>query len=119
MLGEKLRQHKSRVWLVNTGWSGGPYGVGTRMKLAHTRAMVRAALSGELNAVTSTIHPVFGVAMPITVRDVPADVLNPRSTWSDRAAYDAQAKKLAEMFKANIAGFTGLDETVRAAGPRV
>jgi len=119
MLGEKLRQHKSRVWLVNTGWSGGPYGVGTRMKLAHTRAMVRAALSGELNAVTSTIHPVFGVAMPITVRDVPADVLNPRSTWSDRAAYDAQAKKLAEMFKANIARFTGLDEAVRAAGPRV
>jgi phosphoenolpyruvate carboxykinase (ATP) len=118
MLGDKLRAHKSRVWLVNTGWSGGPYGVGKRMKLSYTRAMVGAALSGALDNVATTPHPVFGVAVPASVPNVPSDVLDPRKTWSDGAAYDAQARKLARMFADNIAKFSGLDPAVVAAGPK-
>jgi phosphoenolpyruvate carboxykinase (ATP) len=119
MLGEKLAEHKSRVWLVNTGWSGGPYGVGTRMKLAHTRAMVNAALSGALDGVKTVTHPVFGLAMPTEVPGVPADCLDPRKTWSDGAAYDEAAKKLAGMFAENIKKFSGLDPKVLRAGPKV
>ena len=119
MLGEKLKQHKSRVWLVNTGWSGGPYGVGKRMKLSHTRAMVHAALAGELDGVKTMPHPVFRVAVPTAVPGVPDDILDPRKTWSDGAAYDAQARKLAEMFAKNIEKFTGLDPKVLAEGPKV
>ncbi|HKS07141.1 MAG TPA: phosphoenolpyruvate carboxykinase (ATP) [Gemmatimonadaceae bacterium] len=118
MLGEKLRQHKSRVWLVNTGWSGGAYGVGKRMKLSYTRAMVRAALSGALDGAKTATHPVFGVAMPTAIDGVPSEVLDPRKTWSDGAAYDTQAKKLAAMFAENIKKFSGLDAAVLAAGPK-
>src|SRR5918998_404819 len=105
MLGELLDQHGSRVWLVNTGWSGGAYGVGRRVKLAHTRAMVRAALDGALDAVPTETDPVFGLAVPTAVPDVPAEVLRARDTWADRDAYDAQARKLADMFRQNIQKF--------------
>jgi phosphoenolpyruvate carboxykinase (ATP) len=105
MLGELLLTHGAQVWLVNTGWSGGGYGVGKRMKLPHTRAMVRAALDGSLQGVSTTTHPVFGLHMPTTIEGVPSDVLDPRRTWSDGAAYDATAKKLAGMFRENIAKF--------------
>jgi phosphoenolpyruvate carboxykinase (ATP) len=118
MLGDRLRQHKSRVWLLNTGWSGGAYGVGKRMKLAYTRAMVNAVLSGALNDAPTVQHPVFGLAMPTAVPDVPNEVLDPRKTWSDGAAYDVQAKKLAGMFAENIRKFAGLDAAVLAAGPK-
>ena len=120
MLGEKLAKHGSKVWLVNTGWTGGPYGVGSRMKIAYTRAMIRAALSGALDAVQYERHPVFNIDVPTSCPDVPAAVLNPRGTWADGAAYDAQAKKLAQMFVDNFKTFAGdVDAAVVAAGPRV
>src|SRR5476651_480590 len=98
MLGEKIARHQARVWLVNTGWTGGAYGVGKRMKIAHTRAMIRAALSGALDSVAYGKDPIFNLDIPASCPDVPAEVLNPRNTWADGAAYDAQASKLARMF---------------------
>lgn len=120
MLGEKIAAHQSRVWLVNTGWTGGPYGVGTRMKIAYTRAMIRAALSGALDSVGFERHPVFNVDVPTSCPHVPDSVLNPRGTWTDGAAYDAQATKLAQMFVDNFKTFAAdVDAAVVAAGPRV
>jgi phosphoenolpyruvate carboxykinase (ATP) len=118
MLGELLAQHGSNVWLVNTGWSGGAYGVGKRMKLGHTRAMVHAALAGQLDRAEFRTDPVFGLSVPTSVPDVPAEVLVPRDTWSDGAAYDAQAKKLAGMFRDNFSKFGVASEAIRNAGPR-
>jgi phosphoenolpyruvate carboxykinase (ATP) len=118
MLGDLIDQHGSRVWLVNTGWSGGAYGVGSRMKLSLTRAMVRAVLDGTLDTVDSITHPVFGLHMPATVPDVPNEVLDPRRTWSDTAAYDAQAAKLAAMFRKNFEKFGNVDSAIANAGPR-
>ncbi len=118
MLGEKITKHGARVWLVNTGWTGGPYGVGERMKLKYTRAMLRAAIEGKLDEVPTEKDPVFGIEVPLECPDVPSQVLKPRDTWKDAAAYDAQAKKLAEMFKENFATYAdGVAEEVRSAGP--
>jgi phosphoenolpyruvate carboxykinase (ATP) len=99
MLGDHLREHDAKVWLINTGWSGGPYGTGERIKLKYTRAIVQAALAGELDESDTRRDPIFGLAVPTEINRVPANVLNPRSTWSDPAAYDAQAMKLARMFR--------------------
>ncbi|HYR08621.1 MAG TPA: phosphoenolpyruvate carboxykinase (ATP) [Longimicrobium sp.] len=119
MLGEKLREHGSRVWLVNTGWTGGPYGEGSRMKLAYTRAMLRAALAGDLDEVETATAPFFGLQIPTSVPGVPAEVLNPRDTWADKNAYDAQAGKLAGLFAENFQRFADrVPESVRNAGPR-
>ncbi|HEU5097600.1 MAG TPA: phosphoenolpyruvate carboxykinase [Roseiflexaceae bacterium] len=119
LLGEKIARHKVNVWLVNTGWSGGPYGVGQRMAIAHTRAMVHAALSGALSDVPTTSDPTFGIAVPTACPEVPAEVLDPRSTWSDPAAYDAQARKLATMFAENFTAYAEqVTAEVRAAGPQ-
>ena len=118
MLGELLKEHGSDVWLVNTGWSGGPYGVGKRMKLPYTRAMIRAALSGSLHESDLRIDPVFGLGVPKEIAGVPSNVLDPRGTWPDAAAYDAQAKKLAGMFKANFEKFPNASESIRSAGPK-
>ena len=119
MLGEKIARHNVRVWLVNTGWTGGPYGTGHRMKLSFTRAMVTAALSGQLDHVHYVKDPVFGIEVPSKVPGVPSDLLAPRTTWADPAAYDAQAKKLAEMFRKNFDSFaSGVAPEVAAAGPR-
>jgi phosphoenolpyruvate carboxykinase (ATP) len=117
MLGALLKEHGSRVWLVNTGWTGGAYGVGKRMKLAHTRSMIDAALSGALDGVTMHKDPVFGLSVPESVPNVPSEVLDPRDTWDDHAAYDEQAKKLAGMFAKNFEKFPGADEAIKAAGP--
>jgi phosphoenolpyruvate carboxykinase (ATP) len=118
MLGEKIAQHEARVWLVNTGWTGGPYGVGQRMKIAYTRAMIRAALSGALDTVAYETDPVFNPDRPISCSDVPSDVLRPRSTWANGAAYDEQAAKLARMFAENFKTFEqGVSAGVLAAGP--
>jgi phosphoenolpyruvate carboxykinase (ATP) len=118
MLGERINQHNVRVWLVNTGWTGGPFGVGSRMKLAHTRTMVTAALSGALDGARYRKDPVFGFEVPIAVPNVPTEVLDPRGTWQDPAGYDAQAAKLAKMFKDNFASFaSGVPAAVAAAGP--
>ncbi|HXG90246.1 MAG TPA: phosphoenolpyruvate carboxykinase [Vicinamibacterales bacterium] len=119
-LGERIAKHQSRVWLVNTGWTGGPFGTGKRMKIAHTRAMITAALSGALDKVDYQRHPIFNIEMPTSVPGVPSDVLDPRSTWSDKAAYDTQAKKLATMFVENFKTFEGdVDVKVIDAGPKV
>ena len=118
LLGDLLDQHKSQVWLVNTGWSGGAYGVGKRMKLAHTRAMVHAALGGALDGTKTRTDPVFGLAVPQSVPNVPVEILDPRGTWSDSSAYDAQAKKLAEMFRRNFEKFGGVATKIRDAGPQ-
>jgi phosphoenolpyruvate carboxykinase (ATP) len=119
MLGQRLARHGARCWMINTGWTGGPYGEGHRMKLAHTRAMVRAALDGRLDGVPTRRDPVFGLAIPTAVPDVPSEVLDPRATWADPARYDAQALKLAGMFRDNFARFTDqVSEDVRGAGPR-
>ncbi|MGE3275812.1 MAG: phosphoenolpyruvate carboxykinase [Vicinamibacterales bacterium] len=118
-LGERIARHHVRVWLVNTGWTGGPYGVGKRMKIAFTRAMIKAALAGDLDGVEYRRHPVFNVEMPVTCPGVPSEVLDPRGTWADTAAYDQQARKLAGMFVENFKTFAAdVDPAVVAAGPR-
>ena len=118
MLGERIRKHDARVWLVNTGWTGGAYGTGKRMKIAHTRAMIRAALAGALDAVPYERDPVFNLEVPTSCPGVPNDVLKPRTTWTDAAAYDAQAAKLARLFAENFKTFeAGVTPDVRAAGP--
>jgi len=118
MLGRLLKEHGSSVWLVNTGWSGGPYGVGKRMKLAHTRAMVKAALSGAIDPKGLRADSFFGLAVPAVVPGVPSEVLDPRATWPDAAAYDEQAKKLAGMFRANFERFGETAVEIREAGPK-
>jgi phosphoenolpyruvate carboxykinase (ATP) len=120
MLGAKLKDNPNiNVWLINTGWSGGAYGVGSRMKLSYTRAMITAALNGELNNVTFETHPVFGYAMPTACPNVPVELLNPRNTWSDKSAYDAQANKLANMFVKNFEQFAnGVSEEILSAAPK-
>ncbi|MFL5676129.1 MAG: phosphoenolpyruvate carboxykinase (ATP) [Chloroflexota bacterium] len=120
MLVERLERDDVPVWLVNTGWTGGPYGVGQRMNIAHTRSMVRAALDGSLDAIERRIDPNFGLAVPVSCPDVPASFLDPRSTWADGAAYDAAAKKLALMFRENFADYAdGVSAAIAAAGPGV
>jgi phosphoenolpyruvate carboxykinase (ATP) len=119
MLGEKLERHDSRVWLVNTGWTGGPTGVGSRIKLAFTRRMVHAALGGELDGAATYTDPLFGLAVPEHVEGVPDKLLRPRETWADPADYDEKAAHLADLFVENFEKFeSGVSEGVRAAGPR-
>ena len=119
MLGERMRRHATGAWLVNTGWTGGPYGEGKRMPLAHTRRMVSAILSGELESVETLTDPVFGLAVPRAVAGVPDGILQPRGTWGDAAAYDARAAELADMFAENFRQYEPfVAEEVRAAGPR-
>lgn len=119
MLGEKIRRHGVRVWLINTGWTGGPYGVGKRIELAFTRKMIAAALSGQLDEVDTVVDPLFGLAVPRSVPGVPDKVLRPRDTWANPADYDAQASRLADMFAENFETFENeVSEEIRAAGPR-
>ena len=119
LLGERIAKHNAKVWLVNTGWTGGPYGTGSRMKIAPTRAMIAAALTGKLDHVKYEVDPVFNLEVPTEVPGVPAELLKPRNTWADKAAYDAQAKKLAQMFVDNFKTFekTAAPD-VKAAGPK-
>ena len=119
MLGQLIETHQVDVYLVNTGWTGGAYGVGSRMKLAYTRAMVNAAVNGQLRDVETTRHELFNVEIPVAIDGVPRDVLNPRDTWADGAAYDEAAKSLAMKFNENFKRFTQASETVIAAGPLV
>jgi phosphoenolpyruvate carboxykinase (ATP) len=120
MLGQKMKKHQVNVWLVNTGWTGGPYGIGHRMKLSFTRAMITAALNGSLDKVQYEKHPVFGIAIPTSCSGVPTDVLNPRNTWSDKTAYDVKAKYLAEEFINNFKKYaSGVSKEVLDASPKV
>lgn len=120
MLGQKMREHNVNVWMINTGWSGGPYGVGHRMKLPYTRAMITAALEGKLDNVEFEAHPVFGMMMPKECPGVPAEVLNPRATWADKNAYDEKALDLAKQFRKNFEKYaSGVSEEILAAAPKV
>jgi phosphoenolpyruvate carboxykinase (ATP) len=119
MLGEKMEKHHVNVWLVNTGWTGGPYGVGKRMKLSYTRAMITAALEGKLDQVETVNDPIFGVAVPKEVPGVPAEVLTPQNTWADKNAYGEKAKFLAGLFIKNFEKYaSGVSEEILAAAPR-
>ncbi|MEM8882580.1 MAG: phosphoenolpyruvate carboxykinase [Planctomycetota bacterium] len=119
LLGEKIEKHGADVWLINTGWTGGGYGVGERMSIQHTRASLAAALSGGLKDVAYETDPVFGLAIPVTCPGVPDGVLHPNKTWSDQGAYDAQAKKLAGLFRENFKQYEAdVDAAVTAAGPQ-
>ncbi|RMG44629.1 MAG: phosphoenolpyruvate carboxykinase (ATP) [Acidobacteria bacterium] len=118
LLGEKMDRHGTRVWLVNTGWTGGPYGVGSRMKLSLTRAMVRAALAGQLDEIPMRRDERFRVEVPTRCPGVPDDVLDPRATWRDKDAYDEHARKLARMFAEHFEPFRSMvDREVAEAGP--
>jgi phosphoenolpyruvate carboxykinase (ATP) len=115
---DRLEKFDVPVWLVNTGWTGGPYGTGERMNIAHTRNMVRAALDGSLAKVPTVIDPVFRVAVPTDVPGVPSEVLTPRNTWADKAAYDVAARRIAHMFHENFGAYaSGVSQAVRNAGP--
>ena len=118
LLAKRLEQHGTKVWLLNTGWSGGGYGVGHRIALPMTRAMIKAVLDGELNETPTHIHPVFNVAIPDVVPGVPAELLNPELSWQDMAAYYAEAQSLASKFIENFKKYKQtLPESVVLSGP--
>ncbi len=119
LLGKRLAEHKVTAWLVNTGWTGGSYGVGNRIKIAFTRAMIHALLNGLLKDVPTVLDPVFGLYVPESCPGVPNEVMNQRDTWTDKHAFDAKAKELAEKFKQNFEQFaSSVSPEVRAAGPK-
>jgi phosphoenolpyruvate carboxykinase (ATP) len=120
MLGEKMKQNKVHVWMINTGWSGGGYGVGKRVKLNFTRAMISAALEGKMDNAEYRMHPVFGMYMPTACAGVPSEILDPRSTWANKNAYDEAAKKLAIQFIQNFEKYaSGVTDEILAAAPAV
>ena len=120
MLGKKIKENDVNVWLINTGWTGGPYGIGNRIKLKYTRAMITAALNGELDDVNYVQHEIFGLNMPTECPDVPADKLNPKSTWADPMAYDKKADELAQLFINNFKKFEEYaNEEIMAAAPAI
>lgn len=119
MLGERMRKHQVNVWMINTGWTGGPYGTGNRIKLSYTRAMITAALNGSLNQVSFIKDPVFGFAIPQSCPAVPSEILNPGNTWSNRQDYEQSARNLARLFVQNFEKYsTGVTEEVMAAAPK-
>jgi phosphoenolpyruvate carboxykinase (ATP) len=119
MLGKKITEHNTRVYLINTGWTGGPYGVGKRMNLKYTRSMVTAALKGDLEKVHFVHHNIFNLAIPSSCPGVPDGVLDPRSTWPDKDKYDAAAKRLAMLFVKNFEKFGDMPVEIKNAGPHV
>lgn len=120
MLGEKLKSNPDvNVWLINTGWSGGGFGVGNRMKLGYTRAMITAALNGELNNVEFDTHPIFGLQFPVSCPNAPAEILNPRNTWENKADYDEKAAHLAGLFNKNFETYAdGVSDEIKSAAPK-
>jgi phosphoenolpyruvate carboxykinase (ATP) len=118
MLGEKLKQHNVPCWLVNTGWIRGPFGVGERMDLPSTRAMVNAAIEGKLDGAKTKPHPVFGVHVPVACPGLPSELLDPRGLWRDGGAYDRAAQELAVRFAKNFEKFGAVEESIASAGPR-
>ena len=119
LLADKIRRHKVNCWLVNTGWTGGPYGVGQRMEIKYTRALLNAALDGTLNRASYEEDPVFGVQVPTACPGVPKGILKPRDTWSVKEEYDRKAKQVATLFAENFRQFEDqVSPEVRSAGPR-
>jgi phosphoenolpyruvate carboxykinase (ATP) len=120
LLGQKLEGTDIKVWLINTGWTGGAYGVGSRMKLSYTRAMITAALTGKLDNVEYQTTPIFEFKIPTTCENVPSELLNPRETWSDKAAYDETAQNLATQFVKNFEQYAAeTSDAIKAAAPKV
>jgi phosphoenolpyruvate carboxykinase (ATP) len=120
MLGKKIREQNVNIFMINTGWTGGPYGTGSRMKLPYTRAMITAALEGALDTVEYEAHPVFGMLMPKTCPNVPSEILNPRNTWADKNAYDIKAKQLAAQFVKNFEKYAdGVAKEILDAAPKL
>ncbi|GAC1423474.1 MAG: phosphoenolpyruvate carboxykinase (ATP) [Flavisolibacter sp.] len=120
MLGAKIQQHQVHVWLVNTGWTGGPFGIGSRIKLSYTRAMISAALGGELEKVPTETHPVFGFQVPQAIAGIPGDLLNPRNSWKDKKSYDEKAKYLAGLFVQNFEKYRHcVSKEIGEAAPKV
>ncbi|MFW6314374.1 MAG: phosphoenolpyruvate carboxykinase (ATP) [Desulfohalobiaceae bacterium] len=120
LLGQKIIEHNVDCWLVNTGWSGGPYGVGQRISIGYTRAMIRAALQGDLNYEGYNLDPIFGLHMPSRCPQVPKEILNPKNTWKDPEAYDQKGRELARLFQENFQRFESeVSDLVREAGPKV
>jgi phosphoenolpyruvate carboxykinase (ATP) len=120
LLGDKIKKHKVTCWLVNTGWTGGPYGEGSRMDMKYTRAMLNAALNGELDDVETRTDPYFGVRVPVSCPDVQPEILDPKSTWRDKTKYDENATKLVEMFHDNFRQFDTADmKEIHDAGPKI
>jgi phosphoenolpyruvate carboxykinase (ATP) len=120
LLAERIKKHDANVWLVNTGWSGGPYGVGKRMSIKHTRAIIDAIHSGTLKDAPTVEDPVFGLHVPTEVEGVPAEVLIPRNTWSDKDAFDATAKKLAGLFRDNFKAYEArASDEIIGGGPKL
>jgi phosphoenolpyruvate carboxykinase (ATP) len=120
MLGEKIKEHEVKVWLINTGWSGGAYGVGTRISLHYTRAIIAAALEGKLENEVYRPLPFFGLMMPTSCPGVPGALLNPEVTWEDKEHYLQEAHKLAEIFAANFTKYTALvSPEIISAGPAI
>ncbi len=120
MLGARMKTHDVKVWLVNTGWNGGPYGVGSRIKLSYTRAMITAALNGTLDNVKFETHPVFGLESPVTCNNVPTIILNSRNSWTDKSAYDDKANELAKQFTKNFEKFAAhASMEILKASPKV
>jgi len=117
MLGKKIAEHNTRVYLINTGWSGGPYGVGKRVNLEYTRAMVTTALNGALEKVSFKHHDIFNLEIPTSCPGVPAEILDPSNTWSDKEKYIVSAKRLATLFVKNFEKFRGVSKEIRNAGP--
>ncbi len=119
LLGKKMAQHDAACWLINTGWSGGPYGVGKRMKIGYTRAMIRAILEQKLAEIETSPDPIFGLNVPVSCPNVPAEILQPRNTWADKEAYDRQARDLARRFNENFKKYeAGVSEAVRSVAPK-
>ena len=119
MLSEKMTKSGVNVWLINTGWSGGGYGVGSRMKLSYTRAMITAAMTGELDGVDYIQHPIFGLNMPVSCAGVPSELLDPRTTWNDSDAYDEAAMELAQKFADNFEQFEAeASEEILSGAPK-
>jgi phosphoenolpyruvate carboxykinase (ATP) len=119
LLGEKIKKHDVKCWLVNTGWIKGPYGVGSRIDIKHSRALIKAALQGELDDVPMRQDPIFGFQVPESCPNVPQDILNPRNTWADPKEYDAKARELAGQFKENFQQFESAPDEVKEVGPVV
>jgi phosphoenolpyruvate carboxykinase (ATP) len=118
LLRERIKKHNVRCYLINTGWTGGPYGIGDRININYTRAMVKAAIGGEIDQMAMVSDPIFGLLTPTSCPHVPSEMLSPRETWLDQGAYDQQAQRLAELFKKNFTQFRQVSESVRSAGPR-
>jgi phosphoenolpyruvate carboxykinase (ATP) len=119
MLGERIAKHNVSCWLVNTGWTGGPYGVGHRVEIKYTRAMIKAILEGQLDKVETTEDPVFGIHVPLKVKGVPDEILLPRNTWKNPEAYDEKAKELANQFIENFKEYeSNVDKKILDASPR-